>query len=632
MVNEAEWEEQMLEALSFHGWTPTSGRAVAPGAEDGRESWDDIVLPRPARWPRCAALNPPVPGEYLDQALRRGAAAPKSQDAIAENYRLHQILVDGYRGISYIDADGIEQNPTTPPARPRRRRQRLARRQPGHRPARATRAPLRHRALRQRPAARDRRAEAGRRRAAPTSPPRTRSCRRTCASSRWRSGSACSRSSSDGIDAQYGTPFTPLNHFAPWNVDDDGQPLASSATSRTARPSSRLDDAARRRSSTRSASCSSCATSPHSTRAPTGLAKRIAKPHQYFAVTKAVGSDRRRRSRPTARPASSGTPRARASRWRWSSTPTSCARQPKLQEPDDRRHHRPQRARRAAVRDVRPQRCCSPRSPCRCAKRAAAARRAAQPRHRRHLLHDAAEVRPHRRRRSDAGAEHPLLTDRRNIIVIVDEAHRSHYDDLDGYARHLRDALPNATLIAFTGTPISFAERNTREVFGDYIDIYDLTRAVDDGATVPVYFEPRLIKVGLADGRHRGGHRPRRRRGHRSGSTTSSARGSRQSVAVINAVYGAPERHRDAGRRTSSRTGRSGATRMMPFIESPGKALIVGGTREICADLYDADRRAAARLALRRARQGRHQGRLLRARRPTAAGRASTCAATPRTR
>src|SRR5699024_5049787 len=79
-----------------------------------------------------------------------------------------------------------------------------------------------------------------------------------------------------------------------------------------------------------------------------------------------------------------------------------------------------------------------------------------------------------------------------------DEAHRSHYDDLDGYARHLADALPNATLIAFTGTPISFADRNTRDVFGDYVDIYDLSRAVTDGATVPVHFEPRLIKVSLA--------------------------------------------------------------------------------------------------------------------------------------
>jgi type I restriction enzyme R subunit len=97
----------------------------------------------------------------------------------------------------------------------------------------------------------------------------------------------------------------------------------------------------------------------------------------------------------------------------------------------------------------------------------------------------------------ESGAEHPLLSERRNIIVTADEAHRSHYDDLDGYARHIRDALPNASFLAFTGTPISFDDRNTQDVFGPVIDTYDLTWAVTDGATVPVYFEPRLIKVGL---------------------------------------------------------------------------------------------------------------------------------------
>jgi type I restriction enzyme, R subunit len=97
----------------------------------------------------------------------------------------------------------------------------------------------------------------------------------------------------------------------------------------------------------------------------------------------------------------------------------------------------------------------------------------------------------YRRRNFQSLTDHPLLTDRRNIIVIVDEAHRGHYDNLDGYARHIRDALPNAVFIAFTGTPLSFADRNTRDVFGKDIDIYDLSRAVADNATVPVYFEPR---------------------------------------------------------------------------------------------------------------------------------------------
>ena len=99
----------------------------------------------------------------------------------------------------------------------------------------------------------------------------------------------------------------------------------------------------------------------------------------------------------------------------------------------------------------------------------------------------------------DKGDVHPLLTDRRNVIVLADEAHRSQYDLLDGYARHLRDALPNATYLGFTGTPIESADRSTRQVFGDYIDVYDLTRAVEDGATVRIFYESRLAKVRLPD-------------------------------------------------------------------------------------------------------------------------------------
>ena len=98
------------------------------------------------------------------------------------------------------------------------------------------------------------------------------------------------------------------------------------------------------------------------------------------------------------------------------------------------------------------------------------------------------------------------LSERRNIIVMADEAHRSQYglkEKVDaktgeikvGTARIIRDSLPNATYIGFTGTPISVKDRNTREVFGDYIDIYDMTQAVEDGATRPVYYESRVIKL-----------------------------------------------------------------------------------------------------------------------------------------
>jgi len=101
-----------------------------------------------------------------------------------------------------------------------------------------------------------------------------------------------------------------------------------------------------------------------------------------------------------------------------------------------------------------------------------------------------------------AGRPFPLLSDRLNIVVMVDEAHRSNYDFIDGFARHLRDALPNATYIGFTGTPIERVDRSTRQVFGDDIDIYDLTQAITDGATVKVYYEPRLAKVELPSEAH----------------------------------------------------------------------------------------------------------------------------------
>ena len=94
---------------------------------------------------------------------------------------------------------------------------------------------------------------------------------------------------------------------------------------------------------------------------------------------------------------------------------------------------------------------------------------------------------------------YPQLSERRNIVVIADEAHRSQYDFIDGFARHMRDALPNASFIGFTGTPIEKEDRNTRAVFGDYISIYDIQRAVEDGATVPIYYESRLAKIELEE-------------------------------------------------------------------------------------------------------------------------------------
>lgn len=99
----------------------------------------------------------------------------------------------------------------------------------------------------------------------------------------------------------------------------------------------------------------------------------------------------------------------------------------------------------------------------------------------------------------EKGDRHPVLSSRRNIVVIADEAHRSQYDFVDGFARHMRDALPHASFIGFTGTPIELEDANTRAVFGDYISVYDIQRAVEDGATVPIFYESRLAKLILKE-------------------------------------------------------------------------------------------------------------------------------------
>jgi len=105
-----------------------------------------------------------------------------------------------------------------------------------------------------------------------------------------------------------------------------------------------------------------------------------------------------------------------------------------------------------------------------------------------------------------------VLTNRKNVVVIVDEAHRSQYGfsakvvqdtsqafEKYGYAKYMRDSLPNASYIGFTGTPIELTDKNTRAVFGDYIDIYDMSRAVEDGTTVKIYYESRIAKIDFTE-------------------------------------------------------------------------------------------------------------------------------------
>ena len=578
MVSEAEWEDIALERLSEHGWDTLAGAQVAPGAELGRSSWDDIVL-RERALAALRRLNPLVPEGYLEQALAE-VLSPASQDPIAENFRLHEVLVHGYRGITYVDPDGVEQNPTIRFVSHRvEDNEWLAVNQMIIRSVEHERRFDVVLYLNGLPVVVVELKKAGSRHADV-------SAAHAQLETYLREFPMAFRFVvltivSDGITARYGTPFTPLNHYSPWNVDDDGRRVTPGADVRDDSLGLEIElliDGVCNPERFLQLQRNFVAFDEGAD----GYAKRIAKPHQYFAVTKAVGS--------TVTAVESNGKAGVV--WHTQGSGKSMemelyahlvALQPKLKNPTlvvvtDRTELDSQLF--EAFNRSR----LLPESPINVTSRG--------------QLRDALTTRATggiyfttlqkfglTDEERKAGADHPLLSDRRNIIVVVDEAHRSHYDDLDGYARHIRDALPNAAFIAFTGTPISFADRNTKRVFGDTIDTYDLQHAVDDGATVPVYFEPRLISVKLAgtvtdedldaaaDEASTGLDEVERER-------------IEKSVAVINAVYGAPARVSAlADDLLAHWQKRSDA--MRPFLESPGKAFIVGATREICAQLYD---------------------------------------------
>ena len=172
---------------------------------------------------------------------------------------------------------------------------------------------------------------------------------------------------------------------------------------------------------------------------------------------------------------------------------------------------------------------------------------------------------------------HPLLSDRNNIVVIADEAHRSQYDFIDGFARHMRDALPNASFIGFTGTPIELKDASTRAVFGDHISVYDIRRSVEDKATVPIYYESRLAKLALDKD-----EKPRIDPGFKEiteGEEDVRREKLKSKWAQLEAVVGAPKRisliARDILDHFDQRLG-----------VLDGKAMIVCMSRRVCVDLY----------------------------------------------
>ena len=187
-------------------------------------------------------------------------------------------------------------------------------------------------------------------------------------------------------------------------------------------------------------------------------------------------------------------------------------------------------------------------------------------------------------------AKFPVLNDRHNIVVISDEAHRSQYGDKAkfnkktgkytfGYSKHLRDALPEASFIGFTGTPIDSTDKDTRAVFGDYVSIYDIQDAVDDGATVPIYYESRLAKLDI-----------------------NAAEIESLNDEVEEIIEDEEERDRENTKSKWAALEKlvGSEPRIQQIAEDliahfedrtatfPGKAMIVTMSREICVDMYDA--------------------------------------------
>lgn len=177
------------------------------------------------------------------------------------------------------------------------------------------------------------------------------------------------------------------------------------------------------------------------------------------------------------------------------------------------------------------------------------------------------------------GTDIKALSERKNIVVVADEAHRSQYDFIDGFAKHLRDALPNATFIGFTGTPIETTDRNTQAVFGNYVDIYDIQQAVNDKATVPIFYESRLAKVHFEEDEKV--TIDEQFEELTEGEELSNRQQMRAKWTRLEAIVGNPNRIRKI------------AEDLVYHFEQrnavlDGKAMIVCMSRRICVELYDA--------------------------------------------
>ena len=197
---------------------------------------------------------------------------------------------------------------------------------------------------------------------------------------------------------------------------------------------------------------------------------------------------------------------------------------------------------------------------------------------------------------AESGAPYtvPVLTDRKNVIVMADEAHRSQYgfgaevvksdaeaDVKYGYAKYMRDSLPNASYIGFTGTPVELTDKNTKAVFGDYIDVYDMTRAVEDGTTVKIFYESRIAKLELSEEM-----KPKVDTEYEEITEyqeLTEKEKLKSKWARLEAIVGAKERVQKIARDVVEHFEK----REQAQVDDGGKGMIVAMSRRIAVDLYD---------------------------------------------
>lgn len=576
-MSEEAWEHFFMDQLGELGWEPKEGKAIAPGSGE-RESWDEVIIPSRLR-DAVARINPKLPMSAVDDVVSEVMSA-KSRDALAENYRIHEFLTRGIRSVTFTDEFGAEQNPTirlvdrkkldnndflavnqvTVTDGDHKRRFDIV--------AYLNGLPVAFLELKKSSDDSDGLKYARNQLATYARElPLAFRCNAICVVT-------------DGSDALCGTAFTPFEHFAPWNVDEEGVPVKQPAADVESLPAVLLIHGLfdPERFLELMAGYVTFAQSDD------GLLKRLTKAHQYYAVSKAVGKTLDAvRSHGQAGVV-----------WHTQGSGKSMEMElyaaqvmahPSLGNPTivvltDRNDLDDQLFETFAASDLLPEKPLQ--APTREELRAELSRRVTGG-----IIFTTLQKFGKTKAERESGADHPRLSDRRNIIVIVDEAHRSHYDDLDGYARHLRDALPHATMIAFTGTPLSQGEKgkDTRQVFGDYIDIYDLTRAVDDGATVPVYYESRLIPLALPAGVD-----PEmiddRADEATAGLDDAQREKLQQTVVAMNLLYGAEGRLKKLAQDIVDHWQERSA-QMEKFIGVRGKGMIVCATRDICAELYE---------------------------------------------